>query len=140
VSFVIPGAPIPAGLDAGPNVSFPGYVPDTRTCYTRPDTIVVAPLFSGTGQRVKLLEAFAMACPVVTTSIGAKGFPICDGEQAILAHTAHDFETGLRRLAASRERRVAMGKRGREMILSGFTWKTIAEKIGNVVEEAVAAR
>ena len=62
-------------------------------CTTSPKTIVVAPLFSGTGQRVKLLEAFAMACPVVTTRVGAMGFPIQSGEQAFLAETADEFET-----------------------------------------------
>ena len=73
--FVISGSPLLPEFKSTANVSFPGYVPDARKLYRRPNTIVVAPLFSGTGQRVKLLEAFAMACPVVSTTVGAMGFP-----------------------------------------------------------------
>ena len=138
VKFVIPGSPIPAGIHAGPNVSLPGYIADTRECYKRPNTIVLTPLFSGTGQRVKLLEAFAMACPVVTTRVGAMGFPIADGREAILADTAEEFCAALNRLAASREMRVRLGEAGRRMILGGFTWDIIAEKIWNVASEAAS--
>src|SRR6185503_4426073 len=63
VQFSIAGSPVPEGLQAGANVKLTGYIPDTRELYHSADTIVVAPLFSGTGQRVKLLEAFSMACP-----------------------------------------------------------------------------
>jgi glycosyltransferase involved in cell wall biosynthesis len=79
IQFRIPGDNVPENLRAKDNVEFPGYIADTRTLYKRPNTIVVAPLFSGTGQRVKMLEAFAMGCPVVTTSLGAAGYPARGG-------------------------------------------------------------
>ena len=75
VQFVISGSHVPNHLRNGPNnVRFSGYVSDIRAFYCRPNTIVATPLFSGTGQRVKLLEAFAMGCPTITSSIGAVGF------------------------------------------------------------------
>jgi glycosyltransferase involved in cell wall biosynthesis len=140
LKFVIPGSHAPQDADflrAGPNVMFPGYIADTRELYRRPNTIVTAPLFSGTGQRVKLLEAFSMACPVVTTTIGAMGFPIKNGVEALIADTAEEFVQALRLLAASVDYRRNIGRQARAMMLARFSWERIAEDLLNVVEEAV---
>jgi polysaccharide biosynthesis protein PslH len=137
VTFFIVGSPAPEGLDAGPNVVLTGYAPDTRTLYHTPDTIVLAPLFSGTGQRVKLLEAFSMACPVVTTRVGAMGFPIENGVQAFVAETADEFENALRRLIADPGLRSRTGQNARAMILDRFTWSRIGGEFLDVVAEAV---
>jgi glycosyltransferase involved in cell wall biosynthesis len=136
---VIAGFPIREISGAGANVELAGYVPDTRTLYHASGTVVVAPLFSGTGQRVKLLEAFSMACPVITTPVGATGFPIENGVQALLAETAGQFETALRRLLADPGLRAGMGRNAREMILDRFTWSRIGREFLDVVEEAVAS-
>src|SRR4029077_12483769 len=127
----------PSGFLAGNNVSFPGYVPEIRDLYRRPNTIVMAPLFSGTGQRVKLLEAFSMGCPVVTTNIGAMGFPIRNGEEAILANTPDEFSEAIRTLAASVDYRRKLGARARCMIEERFGWDHLAGGLLGVVEEAV---
>src|SRR5205085_4935019 len=135
VRFRIPGSQVPdAFLRSAPaNVSFPGYVPDTRILYHRPNTIVAAPLFSGTGQRVKLLEAFSMACPVITTSIGALGFPIHPGREALIADTAQEFREALRQLASSEALRIQLGNAGREMIVRHFDWSDIGNGLLEIV-------
>jgi glycosyltransferase involved in cell wall biosynthesis len=137
--FVIAGTPVPHELGGGANVEYPGYVPDTRVLYRRPGTIVVAPLFSGTGQRVKLLEAFAMACPVVTTKVGAMGFPIENGVQALLAETPAEYEAALRRLVSDAGFRRRVGQSGREMILNRFTWTRIGAELLDVIAEAAVS-
>jgi glycosyltransferase involved in cell wall biosynthesis len=130
VPFRIPGSHVPDDFRARApaNVSFPGYVPDTRVLYHRPNTIVVAPLFSGTGQRVKLLEAFAMACPVVTTTIGALGFPVRNGVQAFIADDVESFSKSLMQLVSSEDLRRRMGENARRMILDEFTWARIGKQ------------
>ena len=137
VRFVFPGSHFPQQLKGGHNVSFPGYIPDIRSLYSRPNTIVMAPLFAGTGQRVKLLEAFAMGCPVVTTAIGAMGFPIRNGEEAILANSPDEFAEAIRTLAASVDYRRKLGARARCMIEERFGWDHLAGGLLGVVEEAV---
>jgi glycosyltransferase involved in cell wall biosynthesis len=139
IRFVFPGFYIPPELRAGPNVIFLGYIPDIRDAYRRPNTIVMAPLFSGTGQRVKLLEAFAMGCPVVTTKLGATGFPIRDGEEAILANSPSEFCDALRALSLSPDYRRQIGERGRRMVVEHFGWERLAEGFLGVVEEASAS-
>jgi len=140
LKFLIVGSPTPASLQPGKNVDLMGYVKDTRVLYKGFDTVVIAPLFSGTGQRVKLLEAFSMGCPVVTTSVGAMGFPIASGSQAIIADTIEEFVRALQRLAGDRELRKRIGHNARTMILDGFTWPRIGKDLLHVVSEAAVSR
>ena len=140
VKFSITGSPVPEGLPSCANVELPGYIPDTRMLYRGSNTIVMAPLFSGSGQRVKLLEAFAMACPVVTTRVGAMGFPIENGVQALLAETAEEFENALGRLVADSGLRRRTGENARAMILNRFTWPHIGKELLDVVAEAAVSR
>ncbi len=134
IRFVLPGNNVPRCLEGRPNVDFPGYVADTRVLYHRPNTIVVAPLFSGTGQRVKLLEAFCMGCPVITTSVGALGFPIRQGREAIVADTADAFRAALAQLMPSETLRRALGANAREMIIRNFDWNRIGSQLAALVE------
>ncbi|MBI4473718.1 MAG: glycosyltransferase [Acidobacteria bacterium] len=133
--FVISGRNLPDDFRGGSNVEIRGFVDDTRPLYRRPNSIVLAPLFTGTGQRVKLLEAFAMSCPVVTSSIGALGYPIRNGVDALIADTTADFVAALRQLSASAEFRREVGRNGREMVLRHFTWDRIGQQLLRLVEE-----
>src|SRR5207253_7375357 len=121
MEFVIAGSYFPAGLRNASNAMFPGYIADTRRLFHPPNTIFAAPLFSGTGQRVKLLEAFAMGAAVITTSVGAAGFPIVHGEQAMIADTPEEFRTAVAALISSSDLRARLGRRARQMILDHFT-------------------
>ena len=135
VRFVIAGSYLPEMPHAPANVVFPGYVADTRNLFHAPNTIFVAPLFSGTGQRVKLLEAFAMECPVVTTAVGAAGFPIVSGKQAFIANSAAEFRAALAALVSSRDLRVQAGRQARQMIVDNFSWNNIGRQFLDLVEE-----
>jgi glycosyltransferase involved in cell wall biosynthesis len=139
VRFLISGDHAPMNFETPDNVSFPGYIADTRPLYRRPNTIVVTPLFSGAGQRVKLLEAFAMGCPVITTALGAAGFPIENGAQALLADTLDEFTSALATLIRNAGLRRSMGDRGRRMILEGFGWNQLAREYLDVAEEVAVS-
>jgi len=139
IRFSFPGSYAPPAVSAGPNVFFPGFVSEIQSVYRRPNTIVMAPLFSGTGQRVKLLEAFAMGCPVVTTPIGARGFPVRHGIDVLLANSADEFVAALSELSISPERRKQIGENGRRMVTGTFGWDRIAEELLGIVEEAAVS-
>src|SRR5262249_51124940 len=125
----------PYALGKRGNVTLTGYVADTRQLFHAENTILAAPLFSGTGQRVKLLEAFAMGSPVITTTIGAFGFPIVNGVHAIIADTPTEFRAGLKALAASGDLRLRMKNAARQMILDRFTWEAIGRQFFELVNE-----
>ncbi|MEM8552136.1 MAG: glycosyltransferase family 4 protein [Pseudomonadota bacterium] len=72
------GGGAPAGLDAeaaAAGIVMPGFVADAHAYFER-FTLLLAPLRSGSGTKLKVVEALAMGLPVVTTAIGAEGLPI----------------------------------------------------------------
>ena len=69
---------------AGPNVELTGFVADLEPFYTEAD-VVVAPLSTGGGTRIKLLEAFAHRVPVVASSAAAEGLEVSSGRHLLIA-------------------------------------------------------
>lgn len=91
-----------AAMDAIPGVVVVGAVPDTRP-YINAAAVYVVPLLVGGGTRLKILEATAMDKTVVSTTLGAEGFP--DAARAlILADTPADFADACVRLAQTPQR------------------------------------
>ncbi|MDT7689160.1 MAG: hypothetical protein QOE46_1919 [Acidobacteriota bacterium] len=74
-----------------------GYVPDIAPLFAR-SRVFVAPLRFGAGMKGKIGDALAYSLPVVTTSIGAEGMSLRDGEEALIADTPADFAEAVVRL------------------------------------------
>jgi glycosyltransferase involved in cell wall biosynthesis len=140
IEFVVAGSHLPETFQPQTNVTFPGYVADTRQLFHPPNTLFVAPLFSGTGQRVKLLEAFAMRAPVVTTPLGAAGFPVTHGEHVMLAQTGAEFRAAISALVSSPDLRHGLAREARQMIERGFSWTAIGEQFLEIVKDGVKVR
>lgn len=84
--------------------------------------VAVVPVRSGSGTRVKILEAWAAATPVVSTSVGAEGLPARDGEHLLLADDAERFAETVSECLASQDRRFRIGEAGRTLYERCFTW------------------
>ncbi len=76
------------GMQRGITVA--GYVPSMEPYYDKA-AIVVVPLLNGGGSRIKILEAFSLERPVVSTSVGAEGLDVKNGEHIIIADEPNDF-------------------------------------------------
>jgi glycosyltransferase involved in cell wall biosynthesis len=85
--------------------------------------VAVVPLLTGSGTRLKVLEAWAAGLPVVSTSIGVEGLPVRDGEHILLAETGADFAAAVSRLLACSELRRTLGVAGRLLLEKEFTWE-----------------
>ncbi|MGH9613637.1 MAG: glycosyltransferase family 4 protein, partial [Bryobacteraceae bacterium] len=90
--IVVGSEPPPAHAlpDSGDAVEIRGFVEDVLEPLGR-YAVFVCPILSGSGIRVKLLEAFAAGIPVVSTRIGAEGLTERDGETCLLADDATEF-------------------------------------------------
>ena len=66
-------------------------------CIIASKQINVVPLLSGSGIRVKIIEAMSMGKVVVTTSVGAQGIDYTDGENLLIANTPAEFATQIKR-------------------------------------------
>ena len=74
-----------------------GRVDDVRPYLERAAAYIV-PIRIGGGTRLKIYEAMAMEKPVVSTTIGAEGLPVSDGQELLLADTPADFSAAVVRL------------------------------------------
>ncbi len=86
--------------------------------------VAVVPLLAGSGTRFKILEAWAARVPVVSTTIGAEGLPVHDGEDILLADTAAEFAEAVSRLLESPELRRRLARAGRLLLEKEFVWET----------------
>lgn len=84
--------------------------------------VVVVPLRAGSGTRVKILEAWAGGRAVVSTTVGAEGLPVRDGEHLLLRDTADSFAAAVSGLLAAPEERLRLGAAGRSIVEREFTW------------------
>lgn len=71
------------------NIIFKGFVEDLSS--TIQDTIMIVPITVGSGIRMKILEACVNGVPVISTSVGAEGLPLIDGEDCLIANTPENF-------------------------------------------------
>ena len=116
-----------------PRVRLQGYVEDLRSVY-RECAVFAAPILSGNGMRVKLLEALSMGMAVVTTPLGAQGFPVRHGEELMIAGSPEAFAAAAVELLLDGRRRAELGSRARELIRERYDWSVIGRQFLDVVE------
>jgi polysaccharide biosynthesis protein PslH len=111
-----------------PKIFLTGLVPDIRPFLIDADAAVV-PLLSGSGTRLKILEAMAMGIPVVSTVIGAQGLAVEDGKQIFLADQPASFAAAVIKVLSSRTLRESICEAALELVNTLYGWKTIQGKL-----------
>jgi sugar transferase (PEP-CTERM/EpsH1 system associated) len=121
--FYIVGRSPPPAVQAlaGPGVVVTGTVADVRP-YLQHAAAVVAPLRVARGIQNKILEAMAMARPVVASASCAQAIQADAGTELLAATTPADFITQISALLASPERSAQIGAAGRHRVLSDYSW------------------
>lgn len=112
-----------------------GFVEDTREPLSR-YAVFVCPILSGSGVRVKLLEAFAAGIPTVSTRIGAEGLTRQDGEICALADDPEEFAAKILALFDDPEAAARMAERARREVETNWDAARITERL---VESYAAA-
>jgi len=72
--------------------------------------VMVVPLFSGSGMRIKIIEGMALGKPIVTTDIGTEGIPTENGKNILIANEADRFTEAITQLINDRELSNRIGK------------------------------
>jgi glycosyltransferase involved in cell wall biosynthesis len=115
----------PQGVQAivagDPRVRLTGEVDDAVACIAAAKVCVV-PLLSGSGTRLKILEAWSAKRAVVSTSLGAEGLDAVSGEHLICADDAIAFQAALLRLLEDRAERSRLGDAGYKLLRERFVW------------------
>lgn len=137
LQFVIVGARPTAevvALGKLPGITVTGTVDDLRPYYWDALAAVV-PLRVGGGTRLKIVEAMAAGVPVISTSIGAEGLPVTNGEELLLANTPSeiaDAVAGLRNDSAEWHR---LSQNGKRLVMARYNWPVVGEKLLRVYTE-----
>jgi glycosyltransferase involved in cell wall biosynthesis len=103
--------------DLPENIDLRGFVEDVREPLAR-YAVFVCPILSGSGMRVKLLEAFSAGIPVVSTRVGAEGLTTKDGEICALADDPAEFAAKVIELFNDAGKAREMARRAREQVVA----------------------
>lgn len=133
------------GSDPPPKHSLPalseaielhGFVEDVRVPLGE-YAVFICPILSGSGVRVKLLEAFAAGIPVVSTRMGAEGLADRDGEICALADDAEVFAEKIVHLFDHPEEAEAMAIRARRDVVERRDMHIITRRLEQSYRNAV---
>jgi glycosyltransferase involved in cell wall biosynthesis len=124
VQFVIAGACLPKGNYPG-KITALGPVEESvlLRLYQVAD-LVLAPLISGTGTSLKVLEAFVHGRPLVATRVGVRGHPVQDGRDCIVCDDLDHYPEIILSLADNSARRRELGEGGRQFVRA-FDYRTV---------------
>ena len=113
-----------------------GRVPEIKP-YFAEATVFVVPLRIGSGTRLKILEALAMGKAVVSTSVGAEGLALKDGEEIFIADEPTVFADAVIRLLTDTTLRRRTGENGRARVEQDYDWRRIGEKLHHLYESLI---
>ncbi len=114
--------------DLGESIELRGFVEDVHEPLGR-YAVFVCPILSGSGMRVKLLEAFASGIPVVSTRLGAEGLAISDGDICALADQPEAFANQILDLFRNPSQARAMACRARQFVMDTKDISKMTERL-----------
>jgi glycosyltransferase involved in cell wall biosynthesis len=117
-----------------PNVVVVGEVDDAIS-FMLSKAIMVVPLLSAGGVRVKIIEGLATGRAIIATSLGAEGLGCEHGKQLLLADRREDWLQALEVLLNNEERRLALAKCGREHVAMHFDIAAVTNQLINFYKE-----
>ncbi|HFD40888.1 MAG TPA: glycosyltransferase [Anaerolineae bacterium] len=113
----------------------PGVRPNLSD-YLSASDVVLVPLDSGSGTRLKIVEAAANTRAVVSTRIGAEGQDFVDGEEILLTEAVDElFVEAVLRLLGDADLRARLGRAARAKVLARYSWRAQVSKMERVYEE-----
>jgi polysaccharide biosynthesis protein PslH len=125
-----------AGAPAG-HITVAGFVADPLPLLSR-SAVFVVPLKAGGGMRVKIVDAWQWALPVVSTTIGAEGLEIRPGENILIADDPESFATAVLRLLADPDLNQSLRQNGRRWVEQRYNWRTAYTQFDAVYEQLLA--
>ncbi|OGQ00695.1 MAG: hypothetical protein A2Z40_05830 [Deltaproteobacteria bacterium RBG_19FT_COMBO_60_16] len=132
--FWVAGGGLPRDLailmSEDPRTVLTGYLDNLEEVY-KSAAVFVAPILTGGGIIVKILDAMAAGVPVVTTSIGNEGIRAKGGEEILVSDDPEHFQRDVLALLQDQESRKAVGDAGRRFVEKAFN----AERFAGTLEE-----
>ena len=111
-----------------PNVEIVGEVDDAMA-FMRSKAILIVPLFSGSGIRIKIIEGMATGKPIISTAIGAEGIKCTHNQNILIADTLREFLDCISDCVENKELCNTIGKNARDLIMTEYNRNLIISKL-----------
>lgn len=102
---------------------------ESAESFYRENGIMIVPLLSGSGIRIKIIEGLSYGKAIISTSVGAEGIQVKNEENILLRDAPEDFAEAMVELYENREKRIQLGKNARDLATSTFDLKTLGQKL-----------
>ncbi len=113
-----------------PGIEFTGFVEDLGALYRR-TKVVCAPILTGAGTRVKIIEAAAYGKPIVSTRLGAEGLDLCDGQELFVRDDVESFAGACVQLLRDFSLCERLGNLARDRTIQLFDKRNIIKLVQN---------
>lgn len=107
------------------NVTTMGFVEDLRQAIH--GSIMIVPILSGSGMRMKILEAAAMSMPIITTTVGVEGLKFKHHESCLVADTPQEFAKAIKLLSSDSQLSQSIGEKANEIFKAHYSKEVLAE-------------
>lgn len=124
LNWLVVGKHPPGAMLAEEAIELAGFVEDVRPFYDRAHVLVV-PLLSGSGTKLKVIEGLARGMPMVTTTIGAEGLAVEHGVNIFVTDDPGTFSDYVAKLLEDDSLRSSVGSEARKLAEQLYDWKII---------------
>ena len=122
------------GLRQRSDIEITGYVQDVLP-FLHSAAVYVAPLRMGSGTRLKLLQAMAAGCAIVSTHVGAQGLNVTTGKEMLLADDPESFAQATVALLRDSGLRRRLSQAAHELVCEQYDWSVIIPRLLKVYRE-----
>lgn len=131
--------PSPAllALTADSRIAVTGTVPDLRP-YLAQASAAISPMRYGVGIQNKVLEAMAMATPVISTPQAVSALQIQAGQEALVAETPEDMAQAVITLLTNQALGQKLGQAGRHYVETCHDWRVIAAQLETIYQAVIS--
>jgi glycosyltransferase involved in cell wall biosynthesis len=121
------------GPRLGPDIDGLGWVKDPAAEIST-WSLMIVPILTGGGTRIKIAEGFSRKCPVVATSLGAFGYDVASGKELLLADYPESFAKACLSILAAPLLGESLAARAMEKYNRNWTWDAIAPRVRAAAE------
>ena len=123
---------------AGQNIEPLGWVEDAEGEMST-WSLAVVPVLTGGGTRVKLAEAFSRHCPAVSTSLGAYGYDMTDGQEIFIADDGEHFAARCGQILDDPATGEKLAAKAWKKFTERWMWDAQADRVAAVVARVLTA-
>ena len=130
ITFTIAGRSIPPTIAhrTDKNLIIAGEVPSANEFILSKD-IMIVPILSGSGVRVKIIEGMALGKTIITTTIGAEGLAVENGKNILVADTPEEFVEAIAKCVHTPDICAILGENARNFVALNHNNEVITQNL-----------